>query len=313
MNNRGKESDHLTELVKELVAAEPHEAMKKSMDEILQKFRAELHDHPYVRKLERKAEGRALMPVLTAGRLAPARIVAAAFAVLLIVVGGITLLRPRIVPVVWAEVADQVADIDRFMFQMKIGIQGEKRGRGESIEKGRGPVEEATMTFYLSSRFGLRWDVYSDSLLAMSWYIPPGGDSMVVVNHEEKVWVRLPVEKKEPGQSPLSPDEDPEEYIKRFLARGYQELGRTTIDGVPVEGIEVIDPPAGIGSYLDGVGRLWVDVRNSLPMRLELEGRQNGQQVSWLLDFRWGEQVDVEAFSPVIPSGFSAPPPEEGS
>jgi hypothetical protein len=169
------------------------------------------------------------------------------------------------------------------------------------------------MTYYLSSAYGFRWDVMQEGESLMSFYVLPDGDSMVVLNHEESTWLRLPVEKRGPVQSPLSPDEDPEEYIRRFLARGYRELGRSVINNVTVEGVEVSGPPVGEDSYLEGVGRLWVEVGTSLPIRLELTGIADGREMEWLMDFSWGEQVDIEEFTPVIPPGFTPPPvPDSG-
>jgi len=309
MNDKGNQSEHLAKLVKEMITADPPETVKDRMDEILQRFRAELPGHPYVRRLEKKVKDAVSRPASAARRWLPVQVAAGVLALFLIVLGGVSLLRQRMVPVVWAEVADQVADIDRFMFQMKIRVP--KGGRGGPPKRGPEPVgAEVAMTFYLSSEHGFRWDVHTEGQLVMSYYTTPGGDSVIVVDHAEESWMRFPTSPQRQAQSPLSPEEDPEEYIRRFLARGYRELGESTIDGVKVEGIEVTDPPAGVDSYLKGVGRLWVDVRSELPVRLELQGEAEGQNMEWIFDFRWGKQVDIEVFAPVIPPGFSPPPSE---
>jgi hypothetical protein len=73
------------------------------------------------------------------------------------------------------------------------------------------------------------------------------------------------------------------------------------------EGIEVADPPTQDGPDLNGVGRLWVSVETGLPVRIELEQRAQ-ERVAWVLDFRWGEQVDADAFRPNVPEGFDQVP-----
>jgi len=308
MNDRDNQSGQFTELVKKMISTDPPEEVQGRMDDMLKDFRTELSGHSYVRKLERRKSGAAATPALFGLRLAPLPVAAGVLAVVLIILGSVSLLRPRMVPIVWAEVADRVAEIDRLMFSMDVRVVEQKRGRGG--EKGMEPAEGATMTFYMSSAYGFRWDVLREDQTLMSFYVPTDGDSMVIVSHEERNWARFPVDRSGAERSPLSPEEDPDEYIRRFLARGYMELGRSEIDGVTVEGIEVINPPVGTDSYLEGTGRLWVEVDSNLPIRLELSGVTGGQTVEWKLDFRWGDQVDIEEFAPVIPPGFSPTPPD---
>ncbi len=122
----------------------------------------------------------------------------------------------------------------------------------------------------------------------------------------------IPAEKKW-SKSPLSPEqrklpeqyEDPAEYIKRFLARPSKELGRSVIDGIAVEGIEVQDPPLEHGKLASGVGRLWVDVQNQLPVRIEIEGTADEMTVRWQMEFKWSEAVPASVFEPNVPSDYT--------
>jgi hypothetical protein len=98
---------------------------------------------------------------------------------------------------------------------------------------------------------------------------------------------------------------DPAEYIKRFLARPYRELGRSVIDGVEVEGIEVTDPPTDDNKLENAVGRMWVDVQTELPVRIEIEGTADGKIVHWFMEFRWSEAVPASVFEPNIPSDYT--------
>jgi hypothetical protein len=309
MSDPGNDTDHVTSLVKRMMSADPPEAVQSRLREIVQGFRTDLSAHPWVRKLEARGQGVPSRSAVLPGRLTGARLAAGLLAVAILALGGLTVLNRRPAGVVWAEVADRVAGIDRLMFQLHIGVptgRGRGPGRGESTAG-----LAATMTFYLSEADGFRWDVLSDSVLAMSMYVPPGADSVVFVNHEEQTWARLPARPETPAQTPISPGENPEDYIRRFLARGYEELEPGTIEDVSVSGVEVVDPPFGEDSHLDGVGRLWVEGGSQLPVRLELVGRLAGQSMRWLLDFRWGEQVDIEAFTPTIPPGYSPPPGDQ--
>ena len=352
MNEQAHGSDDLTRAVRGIVSGDPREEVESMMDESLRRFREDLSTHPYVRRLERKGRLRPLPVWFIAGRPVLVRWAAAVMSFLIVVAAGLSLKRQLLPPVVWAEVADQMAGIDRMMFSMKVrivepesggpmmseglksrqdilSIPGDERrmGRGAGGEKEETPfrsmdaqapakasrpaTEEVTMAFWLSQEYGFRWDVLTDSLMVSSMFIPPSGDSMIWVMHEEELWARVPID---PNQSDRSlPDvaRNPEEYIRRFLAGGYRELGASVIDGTDVVGIEVDDPPAGSDAVFDGVGRLWVDVSSSLPVKLELSGQIGGRNLEWVFDFRWGEQVDSERFKPVIPPGSSSLPPAE--
>ncbi len=98
---------------------------------------------------------------------------------------------------------------------------------------------------------------------------------------------------------------DPAEYIKRFLARPYKELGRSVIDGVEVEGIEVTDPPTDGDKLENAVGRMWVDVQTELPVRIEIEGTADSKTVHWLMEFQWSEAVPASVFEPNIPGDYT--------
>jgi len=101
---------------------------------------------------------------------------------------------------------------------------------------------------------------------------------------------------------------DPADYVRRFVARPHKELGRSVIDGVEVEGIEVTDPPTDGESLEKAVGRMWVDVETELPVRIEIEGAADGQSVQWLMDFKWSEAVAPAVFEPNIPPDYTSLP-----
>ena len=88
---------------------------------------------------------------------------------------------------------------------------------------------------------------------------------------------------------------------------GYTELGRTTIDGVVVEGIE------GRRREADGqdcVMRIWVDVEADLPVQIEVElkGMEGGrmkQQKFVMENFDWNAQLDESFFEPNVPDDYT--------
>jgi hypothetical protein len=191
--------------------------------------------------------------------------------------------------VAWAQIPDHIKAIDTFMFRLMIDVADKHTGQ---------------WTFYLSERYGFRMDIGAGDGTAVSWYVAPGSDTLITVMPAEKKWGKslLP-----PDQRGKMPEEykDPADYINRFMAHGYKELGRSMIDGVEVEGIEVTDPPTDGGKLDNGIGRLWVDVQTELPVRIELEGAADGQPVRWLMEFKWQDAVDPAAFEPNIPGDYT--------
>ena len=238
---------------------------------------------------------------------------AAAMVVALLVIGGMELMNGIGSPgVAWAEVVDRVAQADRFSFRLGVRIAG---GGDEEGPAAGSPAEAevAAMTFFVSSTLGFRWDVHTEGEFAMSFIYPAGARAGVGINHGEGTWARLPDPEEGPQGPPDVPVRDPEDYIRRFLARDHEDLGTQVIDGIQAEGIQVVDPPTQDGPDLNGVGRLWVSVETGLPVRIELEQRAREQRVEWVLNFRWGEQVDADAFRPHVPEGFSRVPFETWS
>lgn len=193
--------------------------------------------------------------------------------------------------VAWAEVPDRMARVDRYMFRLTT--------HGNNL----------SMAYFASSTLGTRWDLYRDDRLATSIIVPARTDSGIAINHGERTWSRIDSAGAPAGG--ISPVRDPEAWVRRFLDRDRTAIGRSTIDGVEVEGVEVIDPPTQFGPggedgpRMRGRGRLWVSVESGLPVRIELLPEGDPEATTWTLDFRWGTQVDASTFEATVPDGFT--------
>jgi outer membrane lipoprotein-sorting protein len=198
--------------------------------------------------------------------------------------------------VAWAAIPDHIKAIDTFMLRLTIGVHGEDGARASDGHSGQ-------FTFYLSERYGFRMDISGDGK-TVSWYVPPTADTITMIVPAEKKWSKTPLPPEQRGKMP-DEYEDPAEYIKRFMARPYKELGRSVIDGIDVEGIEVTDPPTKEGKLANGIGRMWVDLQTELPVRIEIEGTADSKIVRWLMEFKWSEAVPASVFEPNIPSDYT--------
>jgi len=221
---------------------------------------------------------------------------AAAAAVVLAGLLGLNIISSPGTGVAWAQIPDRIAAIDTFMFRLTIGVRGQENVDAAKEQGGQ-------WTFYLSERYGFRMDIRGGDTV-VSWYVPPEEDTLTMVIPSEKKWSKTPLPQEQRGRMPEE-YKDPAEYLSRFLARPFRELGRSVIDDVEVQGIEVTDPPTDGEKLESAVGRLWVDVQTELPIRIEIEGTADGAAVRWLMEFRWSEAVDPALFEPNIPNDYT--------
>ncbi len=208
----------------------------------------------------------------------------------LYLVGG-----PDMAGVAWAEVVENVEQIQTYMY------------RGRSTMTG-GPVgdniQEMEMVMYWSLAHGLRMDTYMDGKIAVNTYILPAEKMIIQLMLEQKRYMRMlltdeHLKKMEEEQN------NPRYMVKQFMAHEYTELGRDIIDGIEVEGIEVTDPKVWGGMVEKAVGRLWVDVETDLPVRMEMEMFMGGMETKLVMDqFEWGIELDTGLFEPVIPQDY---------
>ncbi len=227
------------------------------------------------------------------------KLAAAAAIVLAVLIGLNVIETPNVSGVAWAQIPDRVASVETFIFSLTIRVAD-----GESAAPSQ---TEAQWVFYLSEKYGFRMDIVGDGSV-VSWYAGPEADTLTTVIPAEKTWFESPIPESERGKMPEE-YKDPADYVRRFLARPYKELGRSTIDGVVVEGIEVTAPPTDGEPMQNAVGRMWVDMETELPVRIEIEGAADGQSVQWLMDFKWAEAVDPSVFEPNIPPDYTTPLP----
>lgn len=226
------------------------------------------------------------------------KLAAAAAIVLAVLVGLNVIEAPNVSGVAWAQIPDRVASVGTFIFSLTIRVAGNEDAAPSTHT-------EAQLVFYLSEEYGFRMDIMGDGNV-VSWYAGPEGDMLTTVIPAEKTWFESPIPESQRGKMPEE-YKDPADYVRRFMARPYRELGRSMIDGAAVEGIEVTDPPTDGKPMENAVGRMWVDVETELPVRIEIEGTADGQKVQWLMDFKWAEAVNPSVFEPNIPPDYTSP------
>jgi outer membrane lipoprotein-sorting protein len=92
--------------------------------------------------------------------------------------------------------------------------------------------------------------------------------------------------------------------IKGILECEHTHLGRSTIDGIEVEGFRSTDPGGPLGQ---AEVEIWVDVETKFPVRMEIHkaGRNDSYMRMTFHDFQWDVPVDAAEFEPVIPDDYT--------
>jgi outer membrane lipoprotein-sorting protein len=102
---------------------------------------------------------------------------------------------------------------------------------------------------------------------------------------------------------------DPSSMLARILECKYESLGRSTLDGVDVEGFHATDPDylAGMGGQADV--KIWVSVETQLPVRMEIDIQMGEMKTHGVMDnYQWGVAVTAADFKPVIPDDYTTLP-----
>ena len=225
---------------------------------------------------------------------------AAAAAIVIGVIVGLTILDRD--SVAWGQLVEHVEKIKTVAYQMKMkmkGLTGVPEGKTiESTMEARFVYDEGfvidTVT-HVDDR-----DVKTKS------YVLLAEGTLVSMIPDAKKYVKMKLTgelldkmKKESG--------DPRAMLKQMMEYEYTKLGRDTIDGITVEGIEVTDPAMGAGMFDTIVARLWCDVKTDLPVLMTMKGSaSNGEMVLdiTLDDFTWDVEIDPAELVPDIPEDY---------
>jgi hypothetical protein len=228
---------------------------------------------------------------------------AAAAVIFVAVLAGLPLLDSK-QGVVLADVLAKIEQVRAFMYKMNTRMA---ISMGENMPT---MDMDMDMTMIISSDFGMKTET-----IAVDSNTGQKSTSTAYIIPDEGIAVTLMPDKKKYMQMEFDDDwlakmkqenNDPREMIKQMMGSEYAELGRSTIDGVEVDGFQTTDP-----TVIGGVGEnvtltLWVDAESWLPVRSEIGFKKGNQmQVHCVVsEFNWDLPVTAEDFKPVIPDDF---------
>jgi hypothetical protein len=186
---------------------------------------------------------------------------------------------------------------------------------------GEDPNKETRRTCLISQEYGSKttteelesnggWRTGSES------YLSPDRKSAIRILHKQKRYTRIEWDDVTAERMYMMSVNDPRTFLKRILACKYESMGRSTIDGIEVEGFQTTDPNfyhfgtgnQGAGIIRDvnqiSVRKVWVDTKTRLPVRCDSTEAQKVEEFG-MYDFQWDVSVDAADFKPVIPDDYT--------
>jgi hypothetical protein len=213
--------------------------------------------------------------------------------------------------IVWAEVVKRLEDIKTVAYKITTDIKG-MPGTPEgytthitqdvtlSYEQGAVRID-SSLQVPSGTRKSHAYILFEDSL-------------MITVMPAQKKYLEMKIgdeQMKKMGDE----NGDPATILKAMLEHEYTDLGRRTIDGVAVWGIEVSDPKLGrkMGPLISGgtfdeiTVQLWVDEKRELPIRIDATGSSKDGQASMKTvydSFQWDIDIEPAMLKPEIPEDY---------
>jgi len=224
---------------------------------------------------------------------------------------GVSFWRTTSSGIALADVLAQIEKVKAFRCQWSEKVTGADPNKPYS--------SESCGTILISQEYG--WKTIYEELdpnggkSTSELYRLPDKKTMISIWHKQKRYSR---EEFDAGWAEQfwKNENDPRTVTKQILECKHESLGRSTIDGIEVEGFRSNDPSC-LGHRKDKVEvdvKMWADVKTRLPVRYEFTrayfnnmGDKIIEREHFVMhDFQWDVPVDAAEFEPVIPEGYTS-------
>ena len=179
------------------------------------------------------------------------------------------------------------------------------RYRQQNLDPRARNTDMTETVLYISPDHGVRLGTYVNGKTEMRTFLLPADNVKITVTPQQKQYKRDELTEQDYGQ--LQHENDPRQLIRQFLSSDYKDLGCAVVCGIQSHGFEVSNPGFLQNSMTDVVGRLWINVKTKLPVRMELQGTdiETSNRVKIVTDeFRWDAGFQPNDFGPFIPEDY---------
>ncbi|MHC4431870.1 MAG: LolA family protein [Planctomycetota bacterium] len=210
---------------------------------------------------------------------------------------GLSLWRQTASGIALADVLEQIEQVTACRYRMDATLKVQ-----DMDEK---PISQATIL--TSDAFGAKMNIEVNNPLTglnmvQEIYVLLPQNTITTLVPNRKIYSELEFD--EASLDSWRQQSDPRTVIKRILEFENTSLGRSTIDGIEVEGFRTTDPDGPMG---EAEVKIWVDVETKFPVRMEVR-KNAGNDTSMCAtfhDFEWDVPVDATEFEPVIPDDYT--------
>ncbi len=249
----------------------------------------------------------------------PSTKLAVAAAVIIACVIGLSLWRTTGSGVAMADVLARIEQVKAFRCKATRRLIHE-------VPAGKPSITEMHQDYLVSKEYGAivkfeQLDPNGERANLTDLYFNPATNIMVLVAHMQERYIRAKLDSwlAQQIQKDVGRYGDAVAVLKEIAASKYESIGRSTVDGIEVEGFRTTDPNCGQdgGSVFEESQvdvKLWIDVKAYLPVRYESLTTgldQTGARASFqvvMYDFQWDITVSASEFEPpTIPDGYTAP------
>ena len=203
-----------------------------------------------------------------------------------------------------ADVLTRIQQVSAYMYQMS-GTASGQATTGTAMD------QNVHATILLSQECGMKMtmemtDPNGTTVTYHEQYILPQKKSVITIMPKAKKYMQIELDDTQ-LENIQKQNNDPGTMVKQILECERESLGKSTLDGIAVEGFRTTDP-AYLGSMAGEVdARIWVDVKTQLPVRTEIDMQMGEMHMHAVAhDFEWNVSVDADEFEPVIPEDYTA-------
>jgi len=224
----------------------------------------------------------------------PVARLAAAAAVIVVVLIGVSRLGGSATSVAWGEVAKKVESSPGIILRCREFNSNEPDGAGY-------------LTIY-NCPTRSRVDRHEEGRITLSIYQDLDALTVVYVAHDRKAYLRETMSDKTAQEH--RDWTDPRYFVRRLQSCKYRKLGPRTVEGVRCEGLETTDPAFSPANFpvVSLVAQIWVSVETGYPVLMEIEavGGDDGKlRIGSVCDqFEWDVELDTSEFEPKIPPDY---------
>ena len=196
---------------------------------------------------------------------------------------------PSVTCCAWARIADKVEQTKSCVCSLHISRSDKNAGQ---------PELQMEALAYMSSDYGYRLDSYVDGNMVQQTYLVFKEKAMIATMPPRKKYMRMAVPDKMLSEI-TKQYQDPRDILSHFMSGEHKELGKSTLDGIEVQGIEATV----LGMFK---GRMWVDIATEYPVKMEMEAQRGAGRIAIVIDgFEWNSELSPDIFEPNIPADFT--------